>query len=209
MRTPSRLPIGPHAGFADLACAAARPRGRARRQFETYLLRVVGGSAYRAGHKQGFCLGDDYDTATGDLPGKPAKRVYSNDASKACGARRPRALSVRLGVSVGWGDSYAPYVEGQYVDVTGLPAGTYRLVNEVDRAHTLSDADFSDNVSAREVELAWPDGPGRSPAITPIGTCFSRETCASPLPTPPRLAARASVFERTGSAAGAAALLER
>src|SRR2546427_397013 len=76
---------------------------------------MVGGD-----HKTGFCLSDGFhfDTSTG-----PAGGHYGNySPSDYCQSGNQNALSVVMGISPGWQDDYSPAKEGQYVDVTNVPA---------------------------------------------------------------------------------------
>lgn len=45
------------------------------------------------------------------------------------------------GLSSGWGDLYDRTLDGQWVDVTGVPAGDYVLVVEVNVAGKVVEAD--------------------------------------------------------------------
>jgi hypothetical protein len=53
-------------------------------------------------------------------PNSPSGPVYFS-----CGTLQ--STKIRVGVSVGFGDNYPPDFAHQAIDVTGLPAGTYRL----------------------------------------------------------------------------------
>jgi hypothetical protein len=86
-------------------------------------------------NKTSFCLLDT-QKIDGRLPGAPKRAVYTT-----CG-------SVRQGISVGWGDQYGANLSGQAIDVTGFPAGTYRLSIELDPFNQLREIDDDDNVSA-------------------------------------------------------------
>ena len=79
------------------------------------------------GAKVGFCFLDS-DPYRLSLPGAPSASYYraswcSNDRN---------ALSNRMGISVGWGDEYEWYLAWQWVDITGLPSGSYTLRANVD-----------------------------------------------------------------------------
>jgi glucose/arabinose dehydrogenase len=56
------------------------------------------------------------------------------------------------GVSVGWADVYPSTLPDQFVDITGLPAGTYKLSFYVDSVH-FSETRRDNNVSATIIEL--------------------------------------------------------
>jgi hypothetical protein len=130
----------------------------------------------RRAHKAGFCLGDFEDAGTSP-PGKPDGPVFDRSRRTACGAHRPRALRVTQGLSVGWADSYAPYVAGQFITLDGLPDGTYRLLNEIDPAGALVDGDDADDVAGVDVQLTW----RRARATVRItGSCAGRLACGQP-----------------------------
>jgi hypothetical protein len=69
--------------------------------------------------KIGFCLVDSF-TMTEPPPNTPPQRAYTG-----CGVEQ--STNVKMGISVGWGDIYGPETKFQEIDVTGLPAGDYRL----------------------------------------------------------------------------------
>jgi len=71
-------------------------------------------------HKIGFCLVDSLRKTTNPPPNPaPSPSFYS------CGNNS--TTFVRTGISVGWGDVYAPSTTFQDIDVSGLPDGNYRL----------------------------------------------------------------------------------
>lgn len=86
-----------------------------------YRLYHADGRLARAGTKRGFCLGDRYLLAAPRPPATPAAPRYVG----FCGRHQPHLTSLRQGISVGYGDDYPGFLEGQSLDVTGLPAGTY------------------------------------------------------------------------------------
>jgi hypothetical protein len=74
------------------------------------------------GAKVGFCFLDSepFDLS---LPGASHQSFYH---SSSCG-HDPSALSNLMGVSIGWGDMYGWDLAFQWVDITGLPPGTYTV----------------------------------------------------------------------------------
>jgi Lysyl oxidase/S-layer homology domain len=85
------------------------------------------GSGVLRGSKIGFCFldTDPYDFS---LPGASPSPYYSGSW---CGSD-PNALANRMGMSVGWGDEYDWFLPMQWVDITGLPSGTYNVRARVD-----------------------------------------------------------------------------
>ena len=77
-------------------------------------------SPLRTGAEQGFCF---YDTHAFNLslPRAPGSAVY-----RTCGTS-PSQLTITTGLSVGWSDVYPWSIAFQWIDITGLPSGRYRL----------------------------------------------------------------------------------
>jgi hypothetical protein len=75
-----------------------------------YRLLDSGGALAGFGHKQGFCIEEVYDSTGAFVRGQPG-RYHCED----------------MGIGAGYADIYPAYVPGQWVDVTGLPAGDYTL----------------------------------------------------------------------------------
>lgn len=80
----------------------------------------------RGDDKVGFCFFDTNRVDSG-LPGSPSSPFYRE---AWCGSRS--ATLSRTGISVGWGDRYAWNLAYQWIDITGLPGGTYTLRAKVD-----------------------------------------------------------------------------
>jgi hypothetical protein len=125
--------------------------------------------------KAGFCLTDDYPIGLA-LPGKPREPVFI-EPGNACAGGQPGALSAEEGISVGWGDEYEPYKEGQYVDLTYLPAGEYRLLNQVNSQRALAESRYDNGVAGVTIRLSWPHGPRNFPLATILGTCSGQGAC--------------------------------
>jgi hypothetical protein len=69
--------------------------------------------------KHGFCFYDNTRFRLW-LARAPQDPVYT-----WCGSQS--SLSVRMGISVGWGDTYRYTTHNQWIDVTNVPNGRYRL----------------------------------------------------------------------------------
>jgi hypothetical protein len=120
-------------------------------RFDRYTLRRPGARrSIVTDRKTGFCLGDRYDAIAGRLePAEPAQPPYRT----TCGLRRPSLLQLTEGISVGYGDDYDAYLEGQYLDVTGLPAGEYELVHRVNADGRLLEERYDNNAACLRVRL--------------------------------------------------------
>ena len=86
-----------------------------------------GSSGTFRGAKVGFCFLDS-DPYRLSLPGAGQSSYYRGSWCSSS----PSALSNRMGISIGWGDEYEWYLAWQWVDITGLPGGTYTVRSKVD-----------------------------------------------------------------------------
>ena len=120
--------------------------------FERYDLLSPAAETLGRDQKTGFCLGDRYDAAGSvELPGEPAQPVWTQE----CGRGQPERLVVREGISPGYGDDYVPRLEGQWIDITDLPAGSYILRHRVNVDRALRESDYGNNEASVPVELRW------------------------------------------------------
>jgi sortase (surface protein transpeptidase) len=142
--------------------------------FMTYSLRRYGDhQVVGTDVKSGFCLGDRYLGA--GLPGAPRNAVFKTN----CGFFQPRRLAVREGISVGYGDDYAANLEGQYIDITRIPAGRYYLVHRVNGAHRLVEQTFRNNVAWVLLQLSWRHGRPWVRILERCGPTMQLTNCAS------------------------------
>ena len=142
--------------------------------FQRFELRTVAGRTLRRDRKTGFCLGDRYDAsgAARRVPGEPASAVYT----RRCGLGQRGRMSLTQGMSVGFGDRYEPAVEGQYIDITGLPTGRYVLVHRSDAEGRLVELDEGNNVASMLVKVVR----GRRTHARILSWCNFTESCPAP-----------------------------
>jgi hypothetical protein len=120
--------------------------------FERYDILTGEGNTVGRDEKTGFCLGDRYNASRSvQLPGEPEQPVWTQE----CGRGQPERLVVREGISPGYGDDYVPRLEGQSIDITGLPAGRYVLRHRVNVARALRESDYGDNSAEVPFDLTW------------------------------------------------------
>jgi hypothetical protein len=91
----------------------------------------VGALNFVAGHKQGFCAVD-----VTKLPQSPKSdpRTYY-----ACGTLTTPG---NQGISVGWQDEYVFSLDGQWIDVTNVPSGTYVLEVESNPGRLIEETNY-------------------------------------------------------------------
>jgi hypothetical protein len=91
--------------------------------------------------KHGFHFGDYHAFALG-LPNAPRSAVYQPCGGNSCA---PSALTVDMGLSVGWSDTYPASTAYQYIDITGLKPGNYLLTVTADASHWFQETNSSNN----------------------------------------------------------------
>jgi lysyl oxidase len=142
--------------------------------FERYeLRRAADGAAVQPDQKTGFCLGDRYETdRRARLENEPPSPVWTEE----CGRGRPTLLTIREGISPGFGDDYVPELEGQYVDVTQVPAGRYVLVHRANPERELEESDYGNNAASVLVQLRRTTG--EVPSVRVLARCPGSERCS-------------------------------
>ena len=108
---------------------------------------VSDSSSVTTGNKIHFCFFDNQRTHA-DIPGARATPLYQR---AWCGT--PAALSVRMGLSIGWGDRYGWDFVGQYIDISGLAGGDYTLRATVDAGDTLYETNDTDNCTMSTISI--------------------------------------------------------
>jgi Lysyl oxidase len=111
------------------------------------LRRLDNGEKVGAGAKRGFCFYDSHRYRL-SLPGARAKRAYPKDS---CGTRD--SVRLLMGISVGWLDAYFWRLPDQYVDLTKVPNGKYRLSATVDAAGWFKESNERNNRTWANLEI--------------------------------------------------------
>jgi hypothetical protein len=139
--------------------------------FDRYELRRAGSATVleRDG-KSGFCLGDRYPVTTATVRGALPEPVYVG----RCGLGETGLLSVEEGISVGWGDSYSPFLEFQSLPLDGLPAGRYVLVHRVNADRSIREVSYANDAASILLELRWNDG---VPHLHVLASCPDSDAC--------------------------------
>jgi lysyl oxidase len=123
--------------------------------------------------KTGFCPGDRYMVQR--LPRGWSRRLGRLRNDNECGKGRTRALSILESLSPGWADIYLPNLEGQFIDITGVPAGRYVLVNRVNPLRLIRETDYTNNASSAYIELKR--GPDGRPSVETLNYCQGSASC--------------------------------
>jgi hypothetical protein len=115
------------------------------KDFETYELdRLDNGSKVGTGIKSGFCF---FDT---EVFGAVSPAVYTTANSCKGGLS---GLQTKMGISAGWGDRYGANLPDQYIDITGLTAGQYRLMATADPSNSFREMNENNNSTWVDIQL--------------------------------------------------------
>jgi hypothetical protein len=144
--------------------------------FVRYELKSLDGRVVERDRKSGFCLIDRWGFARRVRGIEPALPRFAGD----CATLQPDALRVEQGSSVGYTDRYPAFFHGQDLDLTGLPAGRYVLVQTANAERRLREVDYANNAASLLVRLSWPSGEGSAPRIQVLRTCAGGATCGPP-----------------------------
>lgn len=105
---------------------------------------VVKPAVVERGSKVGFCFYDNNNYGSSEL-----------EHYVGCENGNPDALRVTMGLSRGWGDTYPSGLVGQYLDITGLPDGRYRLRVTADGDSAVGSNRFLESVETNN--STWAD----------------------------------------------------
>ncbi len=108
--------------------------------YMSYRLRDTNGNIAAIGLKVGFCILDVF-------------RWNPNSASTAlynCNNQ---------GIQTGWGDLYDSTLDGQWIDITGLPNGNYTIEIEANPAGIIQESNYSNNISSVPISIGNPNAP--------------------------------------------------
>jgi hypothetical protein len=121
------------------------------------------------GAKIGFCF---FDTTAINLslPRAPSSPVY-----RESGCARRTGLSSTMGISVGWGDRYQWTLPFQWVDITGLPNGDYRLRAMVDARNWFAETSNTNNCTYSRLRIS-----GSSVTLLGDGSVCTNDYSSSP-----------------------------
>jgi hypothetical protein len=138
------------------------------RDLETSSLdRADNGVKVGSAAKHGFCFFDNVKFNL-LLPGAPLNAFYTG-----CGTD-PTVLGQTMGLSIGWGDAYYYSLVDQWVDITDVAAGRYRLTTTADMQNWFVESDELNNFTWTELQITNNNRPPRVTAQGPY----------APLPTP-------------------------
>ena len=108
--------------------------------YMAYRLRTPDGQLAAIGLKVGFCILDTFrfDNSA------PASPLYN------CSNQ---------GIQRGWGDLYSSTLDGQWIDITGLPDGNYIIELEVNPVGIIQESDYSNNITTIPITIGNSSSP--------------------------------------------------
>jgi len=101
------------------------------------------GAVVRTQQKFGFCFFDNSYFGAGTLPEK----------YETCGTDRTVSTQT-MGLQSGWADKYGQELVDQFIDVTGLADGTYRMRLTVDADNWFQEIDETNNSNWTDVTIS-------------------------------------------------------
>jgi hypothetical protein len=119
----------------------------------------LGSAPIAASHKVSFCMADiriDAWAEKGDGP----RTYYAPDCLFPY-ASDGVTDEFRQGITRGWGDVYDWYIPDQYIEVSGVASGFYRLEFCADPLDEIEEADETNNCIVNHIRLTGMEGPDR------------------------------------------------
>ena len=117
------------------------------KNLESYdLIRLDNGRKVGTQAKSGFCFSDNYNFGS-------SQPAYYKGSIGNCGSK-PDALGVFMGLSRGWGDIYRTTTVDQFIDITGLTSGRYRLRATADKPNWFSETNDTNNFTWTEIQIS-------------------------------------------------------
>ena len=107
--------------------------------FASYELLDNQGRVVVTGRKQAYCMEDTIQVAEGPEVG--CSKMYD---------------CYNQGIQAGWSDLYGNTLDCQWLDITGVPAGEYRLKVSLNPSHELQEVTFDNNTASVPVTIPAP-----------------------------------------------------
>ncbi|MEK7779951.1 MAG: lysyl oxidase family protein [Verrucomicrobiota bacterium] len=111
--------------------------------FDTNFNPVLLGTNVVAGRKVGFCVLDFFPWR----PGAPSTKKYD------CGASSNALTNSPQGIQAGWADVYTADLDCQFIDITGVAAGEYKLQIAVNPDNVLLEDRYDNNSTIVDIVI--------------------------------------------------------
>lgn len=129
------------------------------------------GDLVRRGESAGVCFRDDRQADPEERSAEEPERPVWTDE---CGVDQPGLLSLREGLSPGYGVDSGRRPGERFVDVTNVAAGRYVLVNRTNAQRALEESDYENNASSVLLQL---HRAGALPSVRVLARCPGTEVC--------------------------------
>jgi hypothetical protein len=132
----------------------------------------LGTQPVAASHKVSFCMADiriDAWAEKGDGP----RKYYAPDCLNPF-ASNGSVDEYRQGINNGWADVYDWYIPDQYIEVTGVPSGYYRLEFCADPFNEIEEEDETNNCVVNHIRLRGMEGPNKKVEVLGIKEASAR-----------------------------------
>lgn len=126
----------------------------------------LGSAPVAASHKVSFCMADIRIDAWGEKGDGPRK-YYAPDClfpSASDGVTD----QYRQGINHGWSDVYDWYIPDQYIEVSGVPSGLYRLEFCADPFNEIEEEREDNNCVVNHIRLSGMEGPDKQVQVLGI-----------------------------------------
>lgn len=111
--------------------------------FDTNFNPVMLGTNVVAGRKVGFCVLDYFPWR----PGAPTTKKFD------CGSTAASLTNAPQGIQAGWADVYTSDLDCQFIDITGVPSGEYKLQIAVNPDNILLEDRYDNNSTIIDVVI--------------------------------------------------------
>jgi hypothetical protein len=85
-------------------------------------------------------------------PGVSPKTWHLAVCDEASNIGNQRA-SIQMGISPGWGDTYPWFVADHYIEISGIPDGTYVLELRVNIDGAIQESSYTDNTDSALIRV--------------------------------------------------------
>jgi hypothetical protein len=121
-----------------------------------YTLKDPGGNIVVFGLKIGSCMLDSFR--------------WSSTAGTS-----PKYNCSNQGIQMGWGDLYSSTLDGQWIDITGVPDGNYTLEMQANPMGIIQESDYGNNITSLPISIGQPPAPPgndsfNNPVVLPGGS---------------------------------------
>jgi hypothetical protein len=138
------------------------------RGYADYRLVDTMGHEVARGHKQSFCIEDSTQDPNASI-NAATMQPWGSDLGIG-----EEYTCNNQGLHAGWLDAYGQHLACQYIDITGVAPGTYRIRATINNDRVLVESNYSDNVD--EMEITIPAATTNPPPATPLDACMTAET---------------------------------